>query len=293
MEALSLSLRAVTKPGDCIAVESPTDFGVLQAMEQLGLNAVEIATHPRLGISLTELESVIQTRRIKACLLIPNFNNPLGSLMLDSHKQRLIAILSRREIPLIEDDLYGDLYFGTTRPHVARSFDSKGLVILCGSFSKTLAPGYRVGWMMPGRFFEKARNLKTTSSGTTATVPQLAIADYVNNGGYDHHLRALRQALRRQVEQVSHAIAESFPPNTKLTRPSGGFVLWVELPKSVDALKLYDRARDHKISIAPGQLFSPRGSYNNFIRLSCTHPWSPQLERAIGVLGHLVKSHVR
>jgi DNA-binding transcriptional MocR family regulator len=292
MEALSLALRAVTKPGDSVAVESPTDFGVLQAMEQLGLNAVEIATHPRLGMCPTELESVIQTRRIKACLLIPNFNNPLGSLMPDAHKQRLVTALARREIPLIEDDLYGDLYFGASRPHVARSFDTKGLVILCGSFSKTLAPGYRVGWMMPGRFFEKARNLKTTSSGMTAAVLQLAIADYVNNGGYDHHLRSLRQALKRQVEQVSQAITETFPAETKLTRPSGGFVLWVELPKRVDALRIFAQARDHKVSVAPGPLFSPRGSYNNCIRLSCAHPWSPQLEHGISVLGRLVKAQM-
>ena len=293
MEALVLCLRAVTKPGDLVAIESPTYFGVVQAIEQLGLKAVEIATHPRRGMSLEDLERVLRTRRIGACLAIPNFNNPLGSLMPDAAKERLVSMLGRRNIPLIEDDLYGDLYFGTSRPYVARAFDKKGLVMLCGSFSKTLAPGYRVGWMVPGRFFEKARNLKSTSSGATATVPQLALADYVANGGYDHHLRALRQALKRQVEQVSQAVAETFPAETKLTRPSGGFVLWVELQARVDALQIYRRAREEKISIAPGPLFSPSQGYRNFIRLSCAQPWSPPLERAIGVLGYLVKSSTR
>lgn len=289
MEALVLALRAVTKPGDSVAVESPTYFGILQAIEQLGLKAVEIATHPRRGLCFESLERALRTRRISACLVIPNFNNPVGSLMPDAAKERLVAMLAERDIPLIEDDIYGDLYFGGARPQVAKSYDRKGTVILCGSFSKTLAPGYRVGWMMPGRFFEKAKNLKSTSTGATATLPQLALADYVANGGYDHHLRALRHALKRQVEQVSHAVSESFPPDTKMTRPAGGFVLWVELSEKIDALALHTRALAQKISIAPGPMFSPNQGYMNFIRLSCGQPWSPKLERAIGTLSLLVK----
>ena len=289
MEALSICLRAVTRPGDTIAVESPTYFGLIQVLEQLGLKAFEIPTHPRSGLDLDTLERTVKSRRIAACLAIPNFNNPLGSLMPAIAKERLVDILKRREIPLIEDDLYGDLHFASERPHVAKSYDTKGLVMLCGSFSKSLAPGYRVGWMMPGRFFEKAKNLKFTSTGATATLPQLALADYLANGGYDHHLRSLRQALKRQVQQVSHAIAESFPREIKMTRPAGGLVLWVELPSRVDALRLHTRALAEKISIAPGPMFSARQSYRNFIRISCGEPWSPKIERAIGVLAYLVK----
>jgi DNA-binding transcriptional MocR family regulator len=289
MEALSICLRAVTRPGDTIAVESPTYFGLIQILEQLGLKAFEIPTHPRSGFDLDTLERTVKSRRIAACLAIPNFNNPLGSVMPAIAKERLVDILKRREIPLIEDDLYGDLHFAPERPHVAKSYDTKGLVMLCGSFSKSLAPGYRVGWMMPGRFFEKAKNLKFTSTGATATLPQLALADYLANGGYDHHLRSLRQALKRQVQQVSHAIAESFPREIKMTRPAGGLVLWVELPSRVDALRLHTRALAEKISIAPGPMFSARQSYRNFIRISCGEPWSPTIERAIGVLAYLVK----
>lgn len=289
MEALVICLRAVTRPGDTIAVESPTYFGLIQVLEQLGLKAFEIPTHPRSGLDLDILERSVKSRRIAACLAIPNFNNPLGSLMPPIAKERLVDILKRREIPLIEDDLYGDLHFARERPHVAKSYDTKGLVMLCGSFSKSLAPGYRVGWMMPGRFFEKAKNLKCTSTGPTATLPQLALADYLAHGGYDHHLRSLRQALKRQVQQVSHAIAESFPREIKMTRPAGGLVLWVELPARVDALRLQTKALAEKINIAPGPMFSSRQSYRNFIRISCGEPWSPKIERAIGVLAYLVK----
>jgi DNA-binding transcriptional MocR family regulator len=289
MEALVLSLRAVTRPGDTVAIESPTFFGIIQALEHLGLKALEIPTHPRTGLDLDELERIVRKQRVNACLVIPNFNNPVGSLMSDAAKERLVAILRRREIPLIEDDLLGDLHFGANRPRVAKAYDKAGLVMLCGSYSKTVAPGYRVGWMIPGRFFEKAKNLKFTNSVATSTLPQLALADYVTNGGYDHHLRSLRSALQDQVAQISHGVAESFPPETKLTRPAGGFVLWVELPRSVDTLRLQERAFAEKISIAPGPMFSPRQAFRNCLRLSCGEPWSPRVERAIGVLGYLAK----
>lgn len=291
-EALSLALRAVTKPGDVIAIESPTYFGVLQAIEDLGLKALEIPMHPRDGLDLDTLERAVQSRRIAACLAVPNFNNPLGSLMPDANKRRLLEILAKREIPLIEDDIYGDLYFGAHRPRVVQSFDQSGLVMLCGSFSKTLAPGYRVGWIAPGRFYDRVKGLKLTTTLASPALPQLAIAEFVANGGYDHHLRTVRRTYAEHVQRISHAVADSFPPEIKITRPAGGFVLWVELPPSVSALALHEQAFAEKISIAPGPMFSPKQSYTNFIRLSCGHHWSSRLERAIGILSYLVKKQM-
>lgn len=288
-EALALCLRAVAKAGDIVAVESPTYFGVLQMIEEQGLRALEIPMHAREGMDLDALERVVKSRRIAACLAVPNFNNPLGSLMSDDNKRRLVEILAAREVPLIEDDIYGDLFFGGHRPRVAQSYDKHGLVMLCGSFSKTLAPGYRVGWTAPGRFIEKVKNLKLTGTLAAATLPQLAVADFVANGGYDHYLRAIRQTYARQVETFSHAVADSFPGEIKISRPAGGFVIWIELPKNVSALKLHELALAEKISIAPGPMFSPKQSFPNFIRLNCGHPWSSRAERAIGVLSYLVK----
>lgn len=290
MEALAIALRAVTKPGDAVAVESPTHFGFIDLIEQLGLKAVEVATHPREGMCLDSLERVLQTRRITACLAIPNFNNPLGSLMPQESKKRLVEILAKSGIPLIEDDINGDLHFEGKRPHVAKSYDKTGRVLLCGSFSKTLAPGYRIGWLIPGQFFDRTKSLKSATSGATATLPQLALADYLANGGYDHHLRGLREALKRQVERVRHAVSESFPAETRITRPAGGFVLWAELPLGVDAVSLHRKALRQKISIAPGPMFSPTQGFRNFIRLSCGQRWSRDIDRAIITLGTLLHS---
>jgi DNA-binding transcriptional MocR family regulator len=288
-EALALCLRAVTKPGDVVAIESPAYFGVLQIIESCGLKAVEIPMHPRDGMNLDALERGLKTRRIAACLAVPNFSNPLGSLMPSANKQRLVELLARGEVPLIEDDINGDLGFAGERPRPARAWDKNGLVMLCGSFSKTIAPGYRVGWVAPGRHYEKVKALKLTSTLATASLPQLAIAEFVENGGYDHHLRALRSRLARQCEQMSEAVSAAFPPGIALTRPRGGFVLWIELPTGVSALRLHERALAEKISVAPGPMFSAKQGFENFIRISCGQPWSARLERAIGRLGQLVR----
>ncbi|MBI2347663.1 MAG: PLP-dependent aminotransferase family protein, partial [Deltaproteobacteria bacterium] len=192
MEALNLCLRAVAKPGDTIAIESPTFYGILQA--SLGMRVLEIPTHPRDGIDLDALEQAIKKNKVKACLLIPNFNNPLGCCMPDNNKKQLVEMLGRREIPLIEDDIYGDIYFGATRPKTAKAFDKEGLVLLCSSFSKTIAPGYRVGWAAPGRFKSQVEHLKSMNTIATATLPQMAVARFLESGGYDRHLRKLRKA---------------------------------------------------------------------------------------------------
>jgi DNA-binding transcriptional MocR family regulator len=287
MEGLHLCLRAVAQAGDTVAVESPAFYGLFQLIESLGIKAIEIPVHPRTGIDLDVLDDILQAHRIKACLATPNFNNPLGSLMPDEAKQRLVAMLARREVPLIEDDVYGDLHFDEARPWPAKAFDSDGLVMLCSSFSKTLAPGYRVGWTAPGRFRDEVERLKFAQTIATPTLPQMAIADFVENGGYDHHLRQLRRRLSEQVRRVSEAIAEHFPPGTRVSRPAGGFVLWVEMPPGTSALDLHARALARDISIAPGPLFSAKPRFANCIRISCGYPWSEIVERSIQTLGRL------
>jgi DNA-binding transcriptional MocR family regulator len=292
MEALNLCLRAVAKAGDIIAIESPAFYGTLQIIESLGMKALEVPTDPRDGIVLDALASAIRRQKVKACLFVLNFSNPLGSCMPDANKKELVELLARREIPLIEDDIYGDLCFGPARPRTAKAYDKQGLVLLCSSFSKTLAPGYRVGWTAPGRFKPQVESFKFTSSMATVTAPQMAITDFLQNGGYDRYLRKLRRILMTQVQQVSNAVGRYFPAGTKVTRPQGGYVLWVELPRSVDSLELHRRALEQKISIAPGPIFSAKQKYKNFIRLSCGLPWSEKIDRAMQALADLAPKSV-
>jgi DNA-binding transcriptional MocR family regulator len=293
-EALNLALRAVARPGDTIALESPTYFTLLQIIQSLGMKALEIPTHPRDGISLDALE--LATREpgaVKAAMLIANFSNPLGSLLPDERKERLVQMLAARGIPLIEDDIYGECYFGRARPFVAKRWDTTGNVLLCGSFTKSVAPGLRIGWIAPGRFRHEVELLKFITSITTPELPQLAIAEFIANGGYDHHLRRMRAAFVQQVGQMSEAVAEHFPAECRLTQPAGGFVLWVELPPEVDSVRLFQAARVQGIAIGPGPMFSNTGKYRNFIRLNCGHPMSARLELAVARLGELVRAQMR
>jgi len=272
-----------------VAIESPMYFGTLLMLERLKLQALEIPSHPRHGISLERLADALKKHRIRACVASLNFSNPLGSCMPDDQKRELVAMLARRNVPLIEDDIYGDLYYGSVRPKTAKAFDKEGLVLLCSSFSKLLAPSYRVGWTAAGRFQSKVEAQKLTTTLATPTLLQAAVAEFLENGGYDRHLRRMRTAFALQTEQMIAAVGEHFPPGTKVTQPAGGFVLWVELPRGVSAVELFDRALQEGISISPGPLFSPRQGYQNYIRLSCGHPWSARLDQALATLGRLAR----
>jgi DNA-binding transcriptional MocR family regulator len=279
----------VARPGDTIALESPTYFTLLQIIESLGLKALEIPTHPREGISIEALDLATQKPgAVRAVIVMPNFQNPLGGLMPDDAKARMVQLLEARSIPLIEDDIYGDIHFQEQRPRVAKAWDRSGNVLLCSSFTKTVSPGLRVGWIAPGKWYNEVVMLKFINSVATPELPQAAIAEFMATGGYDHHLRRLRAGFARQVLQTTSAIAEFFPKGTKVTRPAGGFVLWVEMPSKVDSLELFRRARDQRISIAPGPMFTTTKRYRNFIRIGCGHPWTARMEMALMRLGQLV-----
>jgi DNA-binding transcriptional MocR family regulator len=286
-EAVYLSLKAVTKPGDTVAIESPCYYGMLEALQALHLKALELPTHPKEGISLEYLETALQQKQVAACALVSNFSNPLGSSMNDLKKKQLVALLDHYDIPLVEDDIYGELCFEGTRPKAVKAFDTQGRVLYCASVSKILSPGLRVGWSVPGRYQVKMEQLKLALNWTTASIPQLTVAAFLANGGYDRHLRQLRRSYQSQVERMTQAICDYFPSETKVSRPKGGYVLWLELPDQFDAMQLYEAALTHRISIAPGEMFSPSGNYKNCLRINCGLPWSEEIDQAMRTLGYL------
>jgi DNA-binding transcriptional MocR family regulator len=288
-EALNLSLRAVTKPGDTVAVETPAYFGFLEAIQSLNLRVLEIPTDPRTGMCLDALREALANNDVKALLVMPSFENPLGSCMPDDKKEKLYGLLREFDVPAIEDDIYGDLHFGDRRPKPLKSWDTDGRVLLCSSFGKTLAPALRVGWCAPGRYLERVRRLKFTNTLGTPVVLQKTVSDFLRNGGYDHHLRSIRRAYHQQLQLCSQAILRSFPEGTRLSRPEGGFILWVELPHGVDTLVLHQEALRHRINTAPGPLFSVKDRYRTCLRMSCGIPWSDTIHDAVRTLGDLAK----
>lgn len=292
MEAINLCLRAVTKPGDTVALESPTFFGFLQILEALGLRALEIPTHPRNGISLDALEVALGAHDIKAAIVMPTISNPIGATMTDAAKRRLVSMLAAAKVPLIEDHIFGELHYSGPLPRAAKSYDRGGNVMLCSSFSKTLAPGLKAGWIEPGQWGERIRTLKFVASGGQNELIELTLAELLESGGYERSLRQLRRRVEAQVDMARGVIAESFPRGTKVTRPAGGFVVWIELPKRCDCVALFEQLLERGITIAPGPMFSATQRYRNCMRVSLGQPWTERSERALREVGALARKMV-
>ncbi|MBN7796102.1 PLP-dependent aminotransferase family protein [Parahaliea mediterranea] len=290
LEALNLCLQAIAKPGDLIAIETPAFYASLQALERLQLKAIEIPVDPHDGIDLQVLAKALKKHPIKACWFMTTFQNPMGATLSDDKKRELVSLLTRHQVPLIEDDVYNELYYGRQQPKPAKAFDSEGYVMHCSSFSKSLAPGYRVGWVAAGRFSRQVERLKLMTTLSASIPAQLAVADYLQYGGYDRHLRKLRHTLEVQQNQMRTAIDHYFPKDTRVTRPEGGYFLWLELPENVDSLELFNMALQEEISIAPGPIFSATRTFRNCIRLNYGNPWDARIERAMKTLGKLASS---
>jgi DNA-binding transcriptional MocR family regulator len=287
-EALLLALQAVASPGDVIAVETPTYHGMLELIDSLGMLAVEIETCPEEGVELDELRRTLESYAVKACMFSTTLSNPLGVTMPEANRRELVQLLEEFDTVLIEDDVYGDLRFDGQRPVPAQFLCNSARIITCGSFSKTAAPGYRIGWVLTSDFIDEIMRLKRAYSCSSGLLQQLTLADFLASGNYTRHLKTLRPVLRRNAERMSAMIADHFPAETRTSKPVGGSVLWLELPGNVDAEQLFDDAVEAGISIAPGNIFSPADRYRNFIRLSYGHPWSETTENAVKWLGERV-----
>jgi len=289
LEALNLALQTVVRPGDTIAVESPTFYGCLQAAERLGVHVVEIPTRPREGIDLDALSRAIAKHPIRACWFMTTLHHPTGAIVPADKKRALVRLLSAHGIPLIEDDAYAELQFASTPSPPAKAFDKKGLVMHCGSFSKCLAPGYRLGWVAAGRFTQELARRKIESSLATSLPVQQGIARMLKDGGYDSHLAVLRRSLANQQSAVLNSMHRHFPPGYRVAAPEGGYFLWIECAASVNSIEVHRLALDFGISIAPGPMFSARRQFGNFIRLNCGHPWTPEMDRAIQRIGEILR----
>lgn len=286
-EAIALALSAVCMRGDTVAIEAPTYFGLLHTLEALGLKAFELPTDPVRGIDVAALAHLIEAETVSACVLSSSFNNPLGSTMPQRNKRALLDLLREQGIPLIEDDIYGDLHFGRERPKPFIALDGGANTIYCSSFSKTLAPGYRVGWIAATAHMAGLVERKLAFSLCGAVLPQRALAEFIAGGAYDAHLRRAQRVFQENLARMTRAVEASFPAGTKVSRPEGGFVLWLELPRRLDARALLDRALDKNICFAPGDVFSASRRFKNCLRLSAGYSWTPRIENGVRTLGRL------
>ncbi len=291
MDAVRLALQSVARPGDTVAVESPTFFGFLQAIRDLDLLALEVAVDPTTGIELPWLAREIARHPVRALIVTPTVQNPTGACMPDASRLELLALARRQGVTIIEDDVYGDLYFGERRPSSLSALDPEADVIYCTSFSKTLAPGLRVGWLAPGRHLDRARRLKLSGTITSPAISQLTLAKYLASGAYERHLRRLRPRLRTQLGAARRALAAWRLPGIEVTDPAGGFLLWVRLPRGIDAVAVAGEALRQGIAVMPGTLCTLGSGYRDCLRLNCGNPWTRSFDRAAHALGEIVRAH--
>lgn len=288
-EALSVAIRAICQPGDIVAVESPAFYGTMQTLRGFGIKAIEIPTDSCTGISLEALELAFDQWPVKAVLVVPVCNNPLGFTMPDSRKRALLALAQRFDAAIIEDDVYGELSYDYPRPITIKSLDDDGRVLLCSSFSKTLSPGLRVGWVAPGRYLDRVLHMKYIVTGSTAKQPQMAVAEFIRQGFYSVHLRRMRQQYQKNLQAFTLSLRRHFPCGICVTRPQGGYLVWIELPEALDTVRLNRKLKESHIQIAVGSLFSASGKYRNCLRLNYAQPFTDKTENALKILGAAVE----
>lgn len=288
-EALSLSLKAVSNPGDTVIVESPTDPWLRQTIKDYDVYALEIPTDPDTGVDLNAVKRIIAKEKIAACVINPNCQNPLGFIMPDENKKKLLDMLCEKAIPIVENDVCGELYFGEYRPNPLKKWDATDNVIYCSSFSKVLAPGLRVGWVVSGRFKESIKRMKLNRSLVSPTLNQALVASYLKEGTYHRHLRRLRETIKLQYSYCAAALTKYFPETIKMTAPSGGQSIWIELPNGTKGREVYYEAKKKGISILPGFLCTNLDIFDPYIRIGYGGCWDKTIERAIEQLGDIIR----
>ncbi len=287
INAVALCLAAVTKPGDVVAVESPTFFGFLDLLESMNLKALSLPTDPKTGISLPALQLGLETQPIKAVLLVPTLSNPLGSVMPVAQKRALAQLVAHHQVPLIEDVVFNDLLATDARRKAVKAFDTDGWVMTCGSFAKTVAPGIRLGWVEGGRWSKAVATLKRVQGASTNALLEYALADLLTQGSYEAHLRRLCSMMQQRLGQARKVIQGSFPKGTKVYDPPAGYTLWVELPKHVNTMELFYLCKERGIVVGPGQLFCASQKYRHCLRLSFAGAWGQAQQAALVEVGRL------
>ncbi|WP_158795817.1 PLP-dependent aminotransferase family protein [Pedobacter sp. L105] len=289
-EAILCCLKAVTKPGDTVLVQDPCYYGIMQVLEALDLKIATIPSHPETGISVDDVKEACEKLAIKACVLVSNFNNPDGASISTEGKKQLAEFANSHQIPLVEDDIYGELFFKGSRPDTIKAYDTDGWVMYCSSFTKTLVPGFRIGWCAAGRFTYDVARIKSMHNGSTSNFSQRVVLQLLSSGSYERHLQKLRLELNKNLIRTTSLIEQHFPKGTKVTRPKGGLVIWVELPENINAADFQEKAFQHEVSYAPGELFSSKGDYQHYIRISYCNLWENKVQKALVKLGDLLSA---
>lgn len=292
--ALNLCLDAVTKPGETVLIESPSYYPMFDALRRRGLRVMEIYSHPTTGLDPDQFEYLLGHNKIAACLLTPVNHFPTGVTYSPDTLRRIVSAASRHAVPIIENDLFGEMSHRAPVASTLKRFDTDHNVLQFGSFAGTLGPRFGIGWLLSRR--HRAEMLNQTVLGEPLGVDaalQRAIAQYMNRRSYDRHLRQLRESLASRMQQGLSLISKHFPLSCAVSRPAGGFTCWIRGPKEFDAMRTAEVALRQGVSIPPGPMFSVTGSFRNFLSLNLSYPWDATRQKRLQMLAEMMSEAPR
>ena len=288
-QALDLIAKILLDPGDTVLVENPTYLGALQAFNQYQATYAIVPMDDE-GMQADEVEPLLKRHRVKFIYAVPNFQNPTGRSMSLARRRRLVDVATEYGVPIVEDDPYGELRYDGEHLPSLKSLDTQGTVVYLGTFSKILAPGFRLGWIVAApQAMEALLHGKQPSDLHTGMAPQMATYEVAKNGFIDKHVERIKAFYKERRDVMLRAIEEHFPPDAHYTRPAGGLFVWTELPRHIDTRDLLVEAVQERVAFVPGQGFHPDGSGTNTMRLNFSNVPPDQLREGVRRLGNAIQ----
>lgn len=281
-------------PEDVVILESPSYLGAINAFQPYSPNFIEVPTDDG-GMIMEELDKILATtEKVKLIYVIPDFQNPSGRTWTLERRQKFMEIVTKYEIPVIEDNPYGELrYKGEFMPSL-KSMDEKGLVLYLGTFSKILAPGYRLGWICAGdAYIEKINLIAQAAVLQTSTITPMIISKFIELNDLDEHVEKIRAVYKHRCDVMIDAMKEYFPPEAKFTIPDGGLFTWVELPDYIDTKKMAAEAIEQKVAYVPGIGFFPNGGNHHCMRLNYSCMPDERIVEGIKRLAQVIKNNLK
>ena len=293
-QGLDFSARVFLNPGDVVLLESPSYLGAVNAFKACEPKFIEVPTDDG-GMIMEELEKILATtERVKMIYVIPDFQNPTGRTWDLDRRHKFMEIINRYEIPVIEDNPYGELRFEGEYMPALKSLDTKGLVIYLGTFSKILAPGYRLGWVCAdGEILQKYNFLAQAASLQSSTEAQLVVSKFIDMYDLDEHVAAIKECYRKRRDVMIETMEKEFPPEAKFTHPNGGLFTWVELPEYINTNEMAKQCLARNVAYVPGDGFFPDAGHNNCIRLNYSCMPEEKIVQGMTILGEVIKENIK
>ena len=293
-QGLDYSARVFVNPGDTVIIESPSYLGALNAFKACEPNFVAIPTDGD-GMIMEELEKVLATtENVKMIYVIPDFQNPSGRTWPLERRKQFMDIVNKYEIPVVEDNPYGELRFEGEYLPALKSMDTKGLVVFLGTFSKILAPGYRLGWVCAdGEILQKYNFLAQAASLQASTEAQLVVSKFIDMYDLDEHVATIKECYRKRRDVMIQTMEREFPPEAKFTHPNGGLFTWVELPEYINTNEMAKQCLARNVAYVPGDGFFPDAGHNNCIRLNYSCMPEDKIEQGMTILGQVIKENLK